>query len=176
MCGNNSSLILKNLLLQGPFKRPADLSSHSSSGSFHAGRGPAGTQTSCGEKPSSVYPQQQPKLFPHTNPGPCREDGFGSGHPIEPQSYSDPQFPSLPVSKGKANTEKEKTSRKKNFPPLCAARLKPIRQKTKNAVVSITFQSVCHVIIDLNYENDGYSKCFLLRSVSWTQGRCVWSC
>lgn len=121
----------------GPFKRPADMSSHSSSGSFHAGRGPAGTQTSCGDKPSGVYSQQQPKLFPHTNPGPCREDGFVSGHPTEPQSYLEPQFPAPSVSKGKAHTEKEKTSRKKNFPPLCAARLKPIRQKTKNAVVSI---------------------------------------
>uniref|UniRef100_A0A8C1XY88 Serine/threonine-protein kinase PLK4 n=1 Tax=Cyprinus carpio TaxID=7962 RepID=A0A8C1XY88_CYPCA len=34
-------------------------------------------------------------------------------------------------------TEKEKVCPKKSFPPLCAARLKPIRQKTKNAVVSI---------------------------------------
>uniref|UniRef100_A0A8C2KBH9 Serine/threonine-protein kinase PLK4 n=1 Tax=Cyprinus carpio TaxID=7962 RepID=A0A8C2KBH9_CYPCA len=31
----------------------------------------------------------------------------------------------------------EKVCPKKSFPPLCAARLKPIRQKTKNAVVSI---------------------------------------
>lgn len=119
-------------LLKGPFKRPADMSSHSSSGSFHAGQGLAGTQTSRGDKPSGVYFQQQPKLLL----GPCREDGFGSGHPTEPQSYS--EIPGPSVSKGKPNTEKEKPSRKKNFPPLCAARLKPIRQKTKNAVVSIT--------------------------------------
>uniref|UniRef100_A0A8C2K7Z1 Serine/threonine-protein kinase PLK4 n=1 Tax=Cyprinus carpio TaxID=7962 RepID=A0A8C2K7Z1_CYPCA len=106
-------LNLKTFLLLGAFKRPADLSSHSSGGS------------------------QQPKLFPHNNPGPCREDGFGSGHVSESQGYSDTQFLGPPLSKGKANTEKEKVCPKKSFPPLCAARLKPIRQKTKNAVVSI---------------------------------------
>ncbi|KTF90270.1 hypothetical protein cypCar_00028857 [Cyprinus carpio] len=122
----------------GPFKRPADLSSHSSSGSFHSGRGPVGTQTSCSDKPSGLHSQQQPNLFPHNNPGPCREDGFGSGHVSESQGYSDAQFLGPPLSKGKANTEKkEKVFPKKSFPPLCAVRLKPIRQKTKNAVVSI---------------------------------------
>uniref|UniRef100_A0A8C1FYR5 Serine/threonine-protein kinase PLK4 n=1 Tax=Cyprinus carpio TaxID=7962 RepID=A0A8C1FYR5_CYPCA len=89
------------------------------------------------DKPSSLHSQQQPKLFPHNNPGPCREDGFGSGHVSESQGYSDTQFLGPPLSKGKANTEKEKVCPKKSFPPLCAARLKPIRQKTKNAVVSI---------------------------------------
>uniref|UniRef100_A0A8C1XYK1 Serine/threonine-protein kinase PLK4 n=1 Tax=Cyprinus carpio TaxID=7962 RepID=A0A8C1XYK1_CYPCA len=89
------------------------------------------------DKPSSLHSQQQPKLFPHNNPGPCREDGFGSGHVSESQGYSDAQFLGPPLSKGKANTEKEKVCPKKSFPPLCAARLKPIRQKTKNAVVSI---------------------------------------
>uniref|UniRef100_A0A9J8DEK0 Serine/threonine-protein kinase PLK4 n=1 Tax=Cyprinus carpio carpio TaxID=630221 RepID=A0A9J8DEK0_CYPCA len=117
--------------------RPADLSSHSSGGSVHSGRGPVGTQISCSDKPSSLHSQQQPKLFPHNNPGPCREDGFGSGHVSESQGYSDTQFLGPPLSKGKANTEKEKVCPKKSFPPLCAARLKPIRQKTKNAVVSI---------------------------------------
>uniref|UniRef100_A0A8C1G1A8 Serine/threonine-protein kinase PLK4 n=1 Tax=Cyprinus carpio TaxID=7962 RepID=A0A8C1G1A8_CYPCA len=107
-------LNLKTFLLLGAFKRPADLSSHSSGGSVHSGRGPVGTQISCSDKPSSLHSQQQPKLFPHNNPGPCREDGFGSGHVSESQGYSDT-----------------------HFPPLCAARLKPIRQKTKNAVVSI---------------------------------------
>uniref|UniRef100_A0A8C2KC43 Serine/threonine-protein kinase PLK4 n=1 Tax=Cyprinus carpio TaxID=7962 RepID=A0A8C2KC43_CYPCA len=116
---------------------PADLSSHSSGGSVHSGRGPVGTQISCSDKPSSLHSQQQPKLFPHNNPGPCREDGFGSGHVSESQGYSDTQFLGPPLSKGKANTEKEKVCPKKSFPPLCAARLKPIRQKTKNAVVSI---------------------------------------
>lgn len=127
-------LNLKTFL--GPFKRPADLSSHSSSGSFHSGRGLVGTQTSCSDKPSGLHSQQQPNLFPHNNPGPCREDGFGSGHVSESQGYSDTQFLGPPKSKGKANTEKEKVCPKKSFPPLCAARLKPIRQKTKNAVVS----------------------------------------
>lgn len=55
----------------------------------------------------------------------------------ESQGYSDAQFLGPTLSKGKANTEKkEKVCSKKSFPPLCAARLKPIRQKTKNAVVS----------------------------------------
>uniref|UniRef100_A0A8C1FVM8 Serine/threonine-protein kinase PLK4 n=1 Tax=Cyprinus carpio TaxID=7962 RepID=A0A8C1FVM8_CYPCA len=118
-----------------PVKQPAN--SHSSGGSVHSGRGPVGTQISCSDKPSSLHSQQQPKLFPHNNPGPCREDGFGSGHVSESQGYSDTQFLGPPLSKGKANTEKEKVCPKKSFPPLCAARLKPIRQKTKNAVVSI---------------------------------------
>uniref|UniRef100_A0A671RYK9 Serine/threonine-protein kinase PLK4 n=1 Tax=Sinocyclocheilus anshuiensis TaxID=1608454 RepID=A0A671RYK9_9TELE len=117
--------------------RPADLSSHSSSGSFPSGRGPVRTQTSCSDKLSGLHSQQQPNLFPHNNPGPCREDGFGSGHVSESQGYSDTPFLGQPLSKGKANTEKEKVCPKKSFPPLCAARLKPIRQKTKNAVVSI---------------------------------------
>uniref|UniRef100_A0A8C1VT89 Serine/threonine-protein kinase PLK4 n=1 Tax=Cyprinus carpio TaxID=7962 RepID=A0A8C1VT89_CYPCA len=105
---------------------------------FHSGRGPVGTQTSCSDKPSGLHSQQQPNLFPHNNLGPCREDGFGSGHVSESQGYSDAQFLGPPLSKGKANTEKkEKVFPKKSFPPLCAVRLKPIRQKTKNAVVSI---------------------------------------
>uniref|UniRef100_A0A671RX75 Serine/threonine-protein kinase PLK4 n=1 Tax=Sinocyclocheilus anshuiensis TaxID=1608454 RepID=A0A671RX75_9TELE len=95
------------------------------------------TQTSCSDKLSGLHSQQQPNLFPHNNPGPCREDGFGSGHVSESQGYSDTPFLGQPLSKGKANTEKEKVCPKKSFPPLCAARLKPIRQKTKNAVVSI---------------------------------------
>uniref|UniRef100_A0A8C2HHW5 Serine/threonine-protein kinase PLK4 n=1 Tax=Cyprinus carpio TaxID=7962 RepID=A0A8C2HHW5_CYPCA len=87
---------------------------------------------------NGLHSQQQPNLFPHNNPGPCREDGFGSGHVSESQGYSDAQFLGPPLSKGKANTEKkEKVFPKKSFPPLCAVRLKPIRQKTKNAVVSI---------------------------------------
>ncbi|TRY57886.1 hypothetical protein DNTS_014403 [Danionella cerebrum] len=94
------------------FKRPADVSSHSSTGSFHSGRGPLGSQTSC--SPNS---QQQTNLCPLSSP------------------VSEPQFLAPPLSK---NTEKnEKVFPKKSFPPLCAARLKPIRQKTKNAVVSI---------------------------------------
>uniref|UniRef100_A0A8C1VUB9 Serine/threonine-protein kinase PLK4 n=1 Tax=Cyprinus carpio TaxID=7962 RepID=A0A8C1VUB9_CYPCA len=98
---------------------------------------PVGTQTSCSDKPSGLHSQQQPNLFPHNNLGPCREDGFGSGHVSESQGYSDAQFLGPPLSKGKANTEKkEKVFPKKSFPPLCAVRLKPIRQKTKNAVVS----------------------------------------
>uniref|UniRef100_A0A671NTC5 Serine/threonine-protein kinase PLK4 n=1 Tax=Sinocyclocheilus anshuiensis TaxID=1608454 RepID=A0A671NTC5_9TELE len=134
----NIFLNLKTFLLLGPFKRPADLSSHSSSGSFHSGRGPVGTQTSCSDKPNGLHSQQQPNLFPHNNQGPCREDVFGSGHVSESQGYSDAQFLGPPLSKGKANTEKkEKVFPKKSFPPLCAVRLKPIRQKTKNAVVSI---------------------------------------
>uniref|UniRef100_A0A671RXR2 Serine/threonine-protein kinase PLK4 n=1 Tax=Sinocyclocheilus anshuiensis TaxID=1608454 RepID=A0A671RXR2_9TELE len=104
---------------------------------FPSGRGPVRTQTSCSDKLSGLHSQQQPNLFPHNNPGPCREDGFGSGHVSESQGYSDTPFLGQPLSKGKANTEKEKVCPKKSFPPLCAARLKPIRQKTKNAVVSI---------------------------------------
>uniref|UniRef100_A0AAR2L9U6 Serine/threonine-protein kinase PLK4 n=1 Tax=Pygocentrus nattereri TaxID=42514 RepID=A0AAR2L9U6_PYGNA len=80
------------------------------------------------------------ELLPHSyvhsslqnNPGTCRVDGPGGGHFLAPQVCLDMQSSSL--SKSKANVGKQKKSQ---FPPLCAARLKPIRQKTKNAVVSI---------------------------------------
>lgn len=49
-----------------------------------------------------------------------------------PQECADIQ--TAPLSRSKVNEGKER--KKPLFSPLCAARLKPIRQKTKNAVVS----------------------------------------
>lgn len=147
------NLTLKFVELLGLFKRPADLSSHSSSGSLHSGRGPVGTQTSCSDKPSGLHSQQRPNLFPHNNPGSYREDGFGSGHVSESQGYS-------------ANTEKQKVCPKKSFPPLCAARLKPIRQKTKTAVVS----EAIYVLPCEPYARFTDSHCWL---GTWCNGVCI---
>ncbi|KAB5562338.1 hypothetical protein PHYPO_G00016700 [Pangasianodon hypophthalmus] len=122
----------------GSFKRPADVSSYSSSGSFHSGREAVGALPSCSDQPtvratSGLPPQLYHQSSSHSDPGPCREDGFGMSHFPTPQGCVDVQ--NAPLSRSKANEGKEKKS--PLFPPLCAARLKPIRQKTKNAVVSI---------------------------------------
>ncbi|MCJ8736913.1 hypothetical protein PDJAM_G00017730 [Pangasius djambal] len=122
----------------GSFKRPADVSSYSSSGSFHSGREAVGALPSCSDQPTvratnGLPPQLYHQSSSHSDPGPCRENGFGMSHFPAPQGCVDVQ--TAPLSRSKANEGKEKKS--PLFPPLCAARLKPIRQKTKNAVVSI---------------------------------------
>uniref|UniRef100_A0A8C7CIE5 Serine/threonine-protein kinase PLK4 n=1 Tax=Oncorhynchus kisutch TaxID=8019 RepID=A0A8C7CIE5_ONCKI len=92
---------------EGQFPRPTDVTSHSNSGSFHSGRGTS------------------PHLHRNTsNTDSYRENGQ-PGHGEELQSLSKP------------SVEKEKKSLRNLLPPLCASRLKSIRQKTKNAVVSI---------------------------------------
>uniref|UniRef100_A0A6Q2WRZ0 Serine/threonine-protein kinase PLK4 n=1 Tax=Esox lucius TaxID=8010 RepID=A0A6Q2WRZ0_ESOLU len=61
-------------------------------------------------------------------------------HPSNTESYRENEQPG-PVgelhSLSKPSGENDKKSLRNVLPPLCAARLKPIRQKTKNAVVSI---------------------------------------
>ncbi|KAL6477855.1 hypothetical protein MHYP_G00136900 [Metynnis hypsauchen] len=121
----------------GSFKRPADVSSHSSSGSFHSGREAVGAVSSCSDRPTvggigELLPHPYVHSSLQNNPGTCRVDGPGGAHFLAPQGCLDMQSSSL--SKSKANVGKQKKS---PFLPLCAARLKPIRQKTKNAVVSI---------------------------------------
>ncbi|XP_060735867.1 serine/threonine-protein kinase PLK4 [Tachysurus vachellii] len=122
----------------GSFKRPADVSTYSSSGSFHSEREVVGALPSCSERQtvratSGLPPQLYQQSSSHSDPGPCRNDGFGLSHFSAPQGYVDVQ--TAPLCKSNANEGKERKS--PLFPPLCAVRLKPIRQKTKNAVVSI---------------------------------------
>lgn len=76
--------------------------------------------------PHQLY--QQPALQNNTRT--CKDDEFGMTHFSTQQGSFEMQVAPLP--KGKVTEEK-----KKPFLPLCAARLKPIRQKTKNAVVSV---------------------------------------
>uniref|UniRef100_A0AAR2M215 Serine/threonine-protein kinase PLK4 n=1 Tax=Pygocentrus nattereri TaxID=42514 RepID=A0AAR2M215_PYGNA len=96
-----------------------------------------GAVSSCSDRPTvggigELLPHSYVHSSLQNNPGTCRVDGPGGGHFLAPQVCLDMQSSSL--SKSKANVGKQKKSQ---FPPLCAARLKPIRQKTKNAVVSI---------------------------------------
>lgn len=92
---------------------------------------------SCSDRPtvrttSGPSPQLYHHSSSHSDPGPLRQDGFGTNHFPAPQGCVDVQ--AAPLSRSKVNDGKERKS--PLFPPLCAARLKPIRQKTKNAVVS----------------------------------------
>ncbi|XP_044230652.1 serine/threonine-protein kinase PLK4 isoform X2 [Thunnus albacares] len=110
---------------EGSGQRPTDNSTHSSNGSFHGSRGPLGVHNSWTDKPMSrgvnpnhnVHHLHQPHL---SNPDSCKENFSGA----------ELKLPS-------AKTSMEKKTLRDVVPPLCASRLKPIRQKTKNAVVSI---------------------------------------
>lgn len=81
---------------------------------------------------TGLPPQSYHQSCSHSDPGPGRENGFGMNHFPTPQGCVDVQ--TAPLSRSKASDGKERKT--PLFPPLCAARLKPIRQKTKNAVVS----------------------------------------
>ncbi|XP_069571060.1 serine/threonine-protein kinase PLK4 isoform X1 [Brachyistius frenatus] len=102
-------------------QRPTDNSTHSSTGSFHSNRGPLGVHNSwTGVNPHHNQHQQLP-----SNPDSYRENipGAEFQHPHGRES--------------KPNADKQKKTLRDIVPPLCATRLKSIRQKTKNAVVSI---------------------------------------
>ncbi|XP_026875397.2 serine/threonine-protein kinase PLK4 isoform X1 [Electrophorus electricus] len=117
----------------GSFKRPADVSTHSSSGSFHSGHEALGPLPSCSDR-LTVRGTSGVPVHPYhlqNNPGACEDMGPGAGRFPVARGRLDVQ--PAPASRSKAYEGKEKNP----FPPLCAVRLKPIRQKTKNAVVSI---------------------------------------
>ncbi|CAL8286774.1 unnamed protein product [Lota lota] len=112
--------------------RSTDGSTHSSSGSFHSGREPLGVHNSW---PDPHQQQRDRAVSPHYRlqqssypPGP---DGYRENVPGAPGF----QPPQSQTSTG-GQTRDKKTLRD-ILPPLCASRLKPIRQKTKTAVVSI---------------------------------------
>ncbi|KAM7403042.1 hypothetical protein PAMA_003798 [Pampus argenteus] len=109
---------------EGSGPRPADSSTHSSGGSFHNNRGPLGVHSSWTDKPTSRV------VNPHHN--------LHQPYPSNLDSYRDtPSGAELKLPAAKPNVDKEKKTLRDVVPPLCASRLKPIRQKTKNAVVSI---------------------------------------
>ncbi|XP_062378518.1 serine/threonine-protein kinase PLK4 isoform X2 [Sardina pilchardus] len=102
---------------EGPFKKCVDSSSHSSSGSFHGASWPvAHTHT---HTHSHTLPE------PHMDPP----------APLKPPL--DPPAPQHTHTHSHTHTPAPQKSRKIQLLPLDTARLKPIRQKTKNAVVSI---------------------------------------
>ncbi|XP_076834890.1 serine/threonine-protein kinase PLK4 isoform X2 [Brachyhypopomus gauderio] len=121
----------------GSFKRPADVSTHSSSGSFHSGREAVGPLPSCSDRlvlrgtNGDPVPPYHPSAS-QNNPGACQGEGPGTARLPASQGCLDGRAD--PMAKSQSHGGKAKKS---PFPALCATRLKPIRQKTRNAVVSI---------------------------------------
>ncbi|KAK2826068.1 hypothetical protein Q5P01_020282 [Channa striata] len=121
---------------EGSGQRHVDGSTHSSSSSsFHVSRGPLSVHNSWTDKPmgrgvshhhNQHYLQQQ---LP-SNPDSYRENIPGA-------EFQPPHSRELKLPSGKPSVDKEKQTLRDLVLPLCASRLKPIRQKTKNAVVSI---------------------------------------
>lgn len=120
--------------------RPADGSTHSGGGSFHSGRGPlvvhnSWTDQSAGQSSFTHQNQQHVHHSVSSNPDSYREN--------VPTS----EFPPPHSRDSKLHAAKEKKTLRDLVPPLCAARLKPIRQKTKNALVR--FCLYFHIIFQL---------------------------
>lgn len=106
--------------------RPAE----DSGGSFYSGREPLGIFNSWTDKPvgQSVHPHHSQHHNLPSNSDPYREN-------IPVTDFPAPHSRELKPPAAKLGVEKEKKTLGDIVPPLCALRLKPIRQKTKNAVV-----------------------------------------
>ncbi|XP_045919493.1 serine/threonine-protein kinase PLK4 isoform X1 [Micropterus dolomieu] len=111
--------------------RPTDSSTHSSSGSFHSSRGPLGVHNSWTDKPMGRALNQH--HMHHSLPS--NSDSYRENVPGA--EFQTPHGRELKLPSAKPTVDKEKKTLRHIVPPLCASRLKPIRQKTKNAVVSI---------------------------------------
>ncbi|KAM6961126.1 serine/threonine-protein kinase PLK4 [Aplochiton taeniatus] len=123
---------------EGSGPMATDSSAHSGTGSFHSGsREPLGVNNSWDDRQTGSrgthHHQHQHHHHHPPNPEDYRENLPGGDYPPgHPGGSSEQQ------GLAKASVEKEKKrSLRSVLPPLCASRLKPIRQKTKNAVVSI---------------------------------------
>ncbi|XP_026210039.1 serine/threonine-protein kinase PLK4 [Anabas testudineus] len=117
---------------EGSGQRPTDSSTHSSSSSFHSSRGPLGVHNSWTDKPMgrAVNPHHNQHHLQQQHPDSYRENIPGA-------EFQPPHSRELKNPSAKPSVDKEKKTLRDIVPPLCASRLKPIRQKTKNAVVSI---------------------------------------
>ncbi|KAL6105655.1 plk4 [Pungitius sinensis] len=114
---------------EGSGQRPTDNSTHSSSGgSFHSSRGPLAVHNSWTDKPVSRGVNPHHNLA--SNCDPYREN-------LPAAEFQPPRASELKLPSAKPRVAKEKKTLRDVVPPLCASRLKPIRQKTKNAVVSV---------------------------------------
>lgn len=112
-------------------QRPTDSSTHSDSGSFHISRGPLGVPSSWSEPMGrGVHPHHNQHHL--HNQLPPNLDSYRENTPGA--EFQPPHSRDLKLPSSKPTTDKKKTLRDV-VPPLCASRLKPIRQKTKNAVV-----------------------------------------
>lgn len=113
--------------------RPTDSSTHSSSGSFHSSRGPLGAHNSWTDKPAGrgVNPHLNHHHMHHNHPS--NSDSYRENTPGA--EFQPPHGTELKLASDKPGVDKQKKTLRGIVPPLCASRLKPIRQKTKNAVV-----------------------------------------
>ncbi|KAK7904889.1 hypothetical protein WMY93_017496 [Mugilogobius chulae] len=116
---------------EGSGLRATDTSVHSNGGSFHSGRGPLGVHNSWTDassdrggnyNPVPFSQLQNPEVYKENNPAPELHPLHNRG--LQPQTL-------------KPAVKKDQKTLRDIVPPLSATRLKPIRQKTKNAVVSI---------------------------------------
>lgn len=105
--------------------RATDTSAHSTGGSCHSGRGPLGVHNSWTDATGRGLNHNLP-FTQHQFP-----EAYGENTPT-PELHPPPKPHMLKPAVGK-----DKKTLRDILPPLCASRLKPIRQKTKNAVVSI---------------------------------------
>ncbi|MBN3305585.1 PLK4 kinase, partial [Amia calva] len=129
---------------EGHFQKPVDASSHSNngSGSFQNGRQPASVQNGLAVNSWSDQHVQRGTDSSHndmntawaTDSRAC--EGALLKKAENSQAVCDLQPPQV-AAREIATSIKEKHSLKNVVSPLNATRLKPIRQKTKNAVVSI---------------------------------------
>ncbi|XP_034530403.1 serine/threonine-protein kinase PLK4 [Notolabrus celidotus] len=138
----------------GSGHRPADSSTHSSGGSFHSSRGPLGIHNSWSDEPTGrgVNPQQNQHHMHHNLPS--NSDSYRENVPgaeFQPPHSREFKLPSV-----KPSVDKVKKTLRDIIPPLCAARLKPIRQKTKNAVVSV--QDTGEVCMELLKNQGGQER------------------
>ncbi|XP_054652355.1 serine/threonine-protein kinase PLK4 [Dunckerocampus dactyliophorus] len=118
--------------------RPADRSTHSSGVSFHGDRGHLELHSSWTDKAVSRAADPHHSLH-HPNPSSLdmhQRENIPGAH-FQPPHCSSSSSSSSQLPCAKASVDKEKKTLRDLVPPLCASRLKTIRQKTKNAVVSI---------------------------------------
>nr|XP_020446522.1 serine/threonine-protein kinase PLK4 [Monopterus albus] len=113
---------------EGSGQRHTDSSAHSS-------RGPLGIHNSWTDKPvgRDANPHHnQHHLHHQRSSSPCSYRENVPGAEFQPLHSTELKLPSA-----KPSIDKERKMLRDIVPPLCASRVKPIRQKTKNAVVSI---------------------------------------
>ncbi|KAM9786807.1 serine/threonine-protein kinase PLK4 [Syngnathus typhle] len=117
----------------GSGRRPIDRSTHNSGVSLHSDRG-HGSWT---EKPvnRSADPHRGPQRPHPSNVDVYQRENIPGTH-LQPPHCSSSTSSSSQLLSVKTNGDEKKTLNDL-VPPLCTSRLKPIRQKTKNTVVSI---------------------------------------
>ncbi|XP_041668843.1 serine/threonine-protein kinase PLK4 [Cheilinus undulatus] len=120
---------------EGSGHRPADSSVHSNSSSFHSSRGPLGVHNSWSDKPTDRGANLQHNQHHMHHNLPSNSESYRENVPDT--EFQPPHGRELKLPSVKPSVDKVKKTLRDIVPPLCAARLKPIRQKTKNAVVSI---------------------------------------